>query len=397
MKPRCTILVGMLILLMVLGTACDQVIGGTAATPAPSAAVSPSVVVPPTAPLSPGTVVVPPTPIPGGPEPKRIQFQPGQTTAVLQGSVAAGGLDRWILTALAGQTLSVSLTAPQRQAVLVIWGADGTVLLSDHVGATHWSWPLPSTQDYVIDVKSAGGAAIKYTLQVTIPPQPTTGPGPQPTLKRITFAAGSTSATVRDSVAPNTVDRWVLRALAGQTMTVNVTSSPTGSVILVIWGMDGTVLISDHAGATSWSGPLPSTQDYYIDARSVGNTTASYTLRVTIPPTPGPQPTPKRISFAPGSTTATMHGSIGTSGMDRWVLKAMTGQTMMVKVTSSPVDSVILVIYGADGMVLISDHAEAREWSGQLPSTQDYHIDLKSFAGAPANYTLQVIIPPAGG
>ncbi len=79
------------------------------------------------------------------------------------------------------------------------------------------------------------------------------------------------------------MDRYVLRALAGQTMTVN-TSASQGQVILIIFGADGNVLISDHAGATTWNGVLPSTQDYIIDVRSVGDVTSSYSLQVTIPP-----------------------------------------------------------------------------------------------------------------
>ena len=55
-------------------------------------------------------------------------------------------------------------------------------------------------------------------------------------------------------------------------------------VFLIIWGADGTVLISDHAGATTWSGAVPSKQDYFISVRAVGGAAATYTLKVTIPP-----------------------------------------------------------------------------------------------------------------
>jgi hypothetical protein len=88
---------------------------------------------------------------------------------------------------------------------------------------------------------------------------------------------------VQSTLQVNGVDRWVLRALAGQTMTVD-TSATQGQVILIIWGVqDGNVLISDHAGATSFTGVLPTTEDYYIDVRSVGTVSAAYSLQVTIP------------------------------------------------------------------------------------------------------------------
>ena len=57
-----------------------------------------------------------------------------------------------------------------------------------------------------------------------------------------------------------------------------------GQVLLIIFGADGNVLISDHAGATNWRGKLPTTQDYNIDVRAYGNAPATYNLVVTIPP-----------------------------------------------------------------------------------------------------------------
>ena len=48
--------------------------------------------------------------------------------------------------------------------------------------------------------------------------------------------------------------------MAGQEMTVNLSattaSGSAGGAILVIWGADGTVLISDHADAANWKGTL---------------------------------------------------------------------------------------------------------------------------------------------
>lgn len=66
-------------------------------------------------------------------------------------------------------------------------------------------------------------------------------------------------------------------------MTVQV-SSAQANVIVIIYGADGNVLISDHAGATNWTGQLPTTQDYIIDTRSVGDAVVNFTLTVTIPP-----------------------------------------------------------------------------------------------------------------
>ncbi|MCJ7434859.1 MAG: hypothetical protein MUO77_15360 [Anaerolineales bacterium] len=105
-------------------------------------------------------------------------------------------------------------------------------------------------------------------------------PKTEPT--RIEFAVGATSAQMQGSIGPQGLGQYVLYAMQGQVMTVNL--YPSRPTILVIWGLDGTVLISDHAGATSWSGPLPLTQEYYIDVRSLSGETSNYTLGVSIPP-----------------------------------------------------------------------------------------------------------------
>ena len=100
--------------------------------------------------------------------------------------------------------------------------------------------------------------------------------------ERIQFAAGATSAQVQDSLHPGGLVPYVLTAMAGQEMTVNLTA--TGAASIVIWGLDGTVLISDHADATSFVGILPLTQDYYIDVHSLDSTMIDYTLEVIVPP-----------------------------------------------------------------------------------------------------------------
>lgn len=230
-------------------------------------------------------------------------------------------------------------------------------------------------------------------LGTVVAPPPTLTSG-TPSPKRINFPAGGTTAFVQGSIASKGIDRYVLRALAGQAMSLGLVTAQ-GPAILVAFGTDGTVLVPASANATTWSGKLPSTQDYTVEIRSTGATAVNYALQVTIPPlaTTGPQSTPRRITFQPGATTATMQGSTATSGMDRFVLRVLSGQTMTVNITSAQ-NNVILIIYGADGNVLISDHAGATTWTGVIPTTQDYFIDTRSVGSNVVPFTLKVTIPP---
>ncbi len=149
------------------------------------------------------------------------------------------------------------------------------------------------------------------------------------------------------------------------------------------------------AGTGSWSGILPTTQDYVITLGTPTGAPASYTLQVTIPPlgTTVPQSAPRRITFQAGAIAAVVQGKTATPGQDRFILRARGGQTMTVQVASAQ-GNVIVIIYGADGNVLISDHAGATNWTGQLPTTQDYIIDTRSVGDAAVNFTLTVTISP---
>ena len=111
------------------------------------------------------------------PERTRIQFAPRAISAQVPGSLAAGAVDRYVLTAMAGQQMTVNLSGPSAEvsAILVIWGADGTVLISDHADAITWQGELPLTQDYYINVRSVAQGSVDYSLEVIIPPA-TSGP-----------------------------------------------------------------------------------------------------------------------------------------------------------------------------------------------------------------------------
>jgi hypothetical protein len=106
----------------------------------------------------------------------RIEFEPGAIQTLVYGDVAAGGIDHYVLTALEGQTMTLNLWDRADEmiatdtAVLVIWGADGTVLISNHADAVTWSGDLPSTQDYFVDVLSVSDQHMPYTLEIVIPP-----------------------------------------------------------------------------------------------------------------------------------------------------------------------------------------------------------------------------------
>jgi hypothetical protein len=203
----------------------------------------------------------------------RVYFAPGATSATVTGDLAAGSTDRYVLRALAEQTAEMVITPPDPNAVLDIMGADGTVLRHHTEGSNHWAGRLPATQDYVVSVLSVGPSTT-YELRVRIEPLDST-----PT--RIQFAPGSTWATVGGDLLSNSSRLYVLRALGGQTMYVDV-ASPGSSVGLSVWGADGEFLKWHGDGVPEWNGLLPATQDYYLEV--VSTEPSDYSMTVEIPP-----------------------------------------------------------------------------------------------------------------
>ena len=143
--------------------------------------------------------------------------------------------------------MTVDLSFAEGKAILVIWGADGTVLMSDHAEATRFQGVLPSTQDYYIQLKGSPDSSTEYSMKVTITPLQTNQP--TPLRQRIQFETDETSAIVTGHLQESGSGQYVLSALGGQIMTIDLFFTE-GQAILAIWGADGTVLMSDQAEAS---------------------------------------------------------------------------------------------------------------------------------------------------
>jgi hypothetical protein len=165
---------------------------------------------------------------------------------------------------MAGQLMELRVD-PQDKVQLVVSGADGTVLKSGMGGVAFFRGTVPSTQDYILDVGPAAAAG-PFTMHVIIP-------------VRISFAVGATSATAEGNLAARETQYYVLRAFGGQVMEVNAT--PEGMVRLIIYGADGTVLMSGMGEGASFSGTLPSDQDYIV-AVEAGSQAVAYSLEMSI-------------------------------------------------------------------------------------------------------------------
>jgi hypothetical protein len=299
----------------------------------------------------------------------QITFARGTTSAlVVNQYVPANGVREFWLGALAGQVMTVQINNPSGALALSIYGQnDGRVLLDAVAGQTLWTGTLPSTQRYNILVVNRG-AAVNIDLYVSIP-------------ARISFKRGTTSAVLDGTLPAQQRAEYVLRASAGQTLSVAVTAVNQG-VWVSVYGADGTPLSGVNTAQAEWIGTLPTTQDYVIALSNSGTTATTFTLYTYIP---------SRVRFAPGAVSARLQGFVEEPASNEYILAARAGQLMTVTITS-PNTQVGLAISGLDGLALKRyPSVPVNTWSGRLPSTQDYLISALSLGGS-HNYTLDITI-----
>lgn len=99
----------------------------------------------------------------------RIEFMTGEISARSPGTLTPNGIAHYVLTAMAGQQMSL-YAQPDGAVTLAVWGADGAILNKDQAGQSAWVGELPRTQDYYIDVISIAPQTVEYSLDVIIPP-----------------------------------------------------------------------------------------------------------------------------------------------------------------------------------------------------------------------------------
>ncbi len=189
---------------------------------------------------------------------------------------------------------------------------------------------------------------------------------------RMEFIPNATNVAVMGSVPAYATLRYVFRAFAGQLVDITLTSAQASAIS--VSGRDGTVLLSPMGESKSFRGYLPSTQDWFIDIRAAG-TVANFGLYLMIP---------ERITFAAGTHEITMPDNVPAGGVHNYIAYALAGQTMFVSAT--PSGDVALSIWGIDGTVMMSSMGESNTFSGTLPISQDWIINVRSAPGTGTRY-----------
>jgi len=310
--------------------------------------------------------------------PIRITFEPGEITTRLDARQDPDSMRAYVIRAEARQIMTAEARATQGEVILMVVGVDGNVLQSSQPQSARFSGNLNTTQDYLILVQSAPDTEAHYTLDVTIPPLDSSLPAPG-AATRINFPAGATVHDVNGQLGSGASRTYVLRADEGQLM--EVTLWPASGVTMSIVGEDGQVLA--YPGPGFFRGVLPATQDYFLRV-TAGTEPVTYNVTVMLP---------IRVTFSPGATSAEQTAELLPFTSRYYVIRALAGQTLTVE-TAATQGQVILIVFGADGTVLQTDHSGSDTFSGLLPTTQDYLVSVRSVGTTTARITLRFIVPP---
>jgi hypothetical protein len=253
-----------LLLSTALLAGCNLPSAGTPA-PLPSPTLAPQ-------PLDTSTQVPPsPTPQPTATAtsaPINIVFATGTTAAVEKGSVQAGQVVTYTLDAGQNQPMMLILNSANGDVFLGVTGPDGGKLLDPAVYKwSSWQWVLPKTGVYSIQV--IGGAVSEtYTLTAKV-------------AELVQFGSGTISASKSGTTVNGYIVSYAFSCQAGQTMTASL-NVPASTAYLDIFGIASGPILNATSLAPSWTGTLPSTQEYVVEVIPSGGQVVNYTLTVTV-------------------------------------------------------------------------------------------------------------------
>jgi hypothetical protein len=198
-----------------------------------------------------------------------VHFAKGKDAATLKGHVAAKGDVRYAFDAKAGQSANLLFTAAKGSGWTLIGPTGPIVHEATDAQQKNWTYELPETGRYYVDVVSP--KATDYTLKLTVP---------RTAQRTIAFVKGQNSAAVAGTVEPRHDDRYTFSAKKGQKARVQLTGDTTALAFTLV-GPDGTPLHTTHTEQQSdVTITLPRSGKYTLTVTSAERTT--YELALTV-------------------------------------------------------------------------------------------------------------------
>ncbi len=237
--------------------------------------------------------------------------------------------------------------------------------------------PTPASTDTVTPLVNLPTATFAPSPSLT-PTATSNSTGPI----NIVFATGATAAVETGTLQPGQIQTYTINAGAAQPMVLLLRSN-RNAAYLAVYEADGSVLLDPAKKWNSWQWLLPKTEQYTIKVIAGGTASEDFALTVKVA---------ARITFGAGATSAAVTGSTVGGYVISYAVSAAADQTLTANLTV-PAGSAVMDIFGlatGDSLLGISD--KSTTFTGTLPATQDYIIEIFPTNGEVVNYSLTVTI-----
>jgi hypothetical protein len=315
-----------------------------------------------------------------------VSFATGATSASLSGNTVNGYLFGYSVNCAQGQTMSAVLNQPPSIATIDIYGLATGTLLEASSNVSSWTGILPQTQDYIIEVIPTGGQVVSYGLTVACTGTPATVYYPPSNPGNsgggsIIFAPNTTAAVMQGTISPGQLVVYTVQAEQYQAMTLKVEST-NKDVTLEVFDPSGNLAFDPGKMYANWQWQLPQTGLYTIKLVG-GAMTESYTLTTKVA---------KQFSFPAGTHKITMYGTNHGGLIQSYGIKLSAGTHLTVSL-DVPSSKAYLDVFGVKTGALLNFTAHANSWTGTLPETQEYVIEVIPTGGYLMSYGLTVSVP----
>ncbi len=189
-------------------------------------------------------------------KPQRIEFAPGEISAVVQGNLLEQNSQLYTIEAAQGQIMTVTIEGTG--VFMNLLQANGQAIDSSSNQTRSWTGQLPKNDRYTIEVTGNG----TYSLDVAITP---VSQFTDSTVQHIRFPRGQNQTTVTGKTQPTQGKRFLLKASARQVMSVRVLK---GDVSVVTLAPNGQRIGGSSADSRDWKGRLPMDGEYTIEVTS---------------------------------------------------------------------------------------------------------------------------------
>ena len=225
---------------------------------------------------------------------------------------------------------------------------------------------------------TATATSVPIVTVVPVTPVPATATTQPGGTTRISFAAGTTNYTVKETIPGNTTKRYALRLTQYQLAEISLSSNTTAHI--AISTEKGKELVNFSQKWTWYRDYATENGDWYIDVRT-GAYAADISLYIQAP---------QRVSFDSGKDTLIANATVPAYFTHNFVAWANKDQVM--KVSISPTDGLVLSIYKLGGDVLLAASAGKTSYEGTLPKAGDYVISVTNSKNASSTFDMSLNI-----